>query len=84
MYDYTCDETKEVMPLSITLAHNLAKELTRLRKDKILNYLYPNGKIQVTIEYDKDKQSIVMSAHHNDKVELENLRKDIKNIWLIK
>lgn len=82
MYGYACNETKEFMPLSITLAHKLAKELTRLRKDKILNYLYPDGKTQVTIEYDKNKpvriEAVVISAHHNDKVELENLRKDIK------
>ena len=77
MFGYACDETPELMPLSISLAHRLAKQLTAVRKDGTLDYLRPDGKTQVTIEYENDVP-IVISTQHSDTVELETIRKDLK------
>ena len=82
MFGYACDETKELMPLSISLAHRLAKQLTKVRKDGTLTYLRPDGKTQVTVEYENDApkrvDTIVISTQHSDSVELETIRKDLK------
>ena len=82
MFVYACDETPELMPLSISLAHRLAKQLTAVRKDGTLDYLRPDGKTQVTIEYENDVpkrvDTIVISTQHSDTVELETIRKDLK------
>lgn len=82
MFGYACDETPELMPLSISLAHHLAKQLTAVRKDGTLDYLRPDGKTQVTIEYENDVpkrvDTIVISTQHSDTVELETIRKDLK------
>ena len=82
MFGYACDETPELMPLSIFLAHRLAKQLTAVRKDGTLDYLRPDGKTQVTIEYENDVpkrvDTIVISTQHSDTVELETIRKDLK------
>lgn len=82
MFGFACDETEELMPLPISLAHKLSKRLTDVRKQNIINYLRPDGKVQVTVEYEDDKpiriDTIVVSAQHNADVELEKLKKDIK------
>ena len=83
MYGYACDETEEYMPLSISLAHKLAARLTQVRKEGILPYLYPDGKTQVTIAYDRNDQvigikDIVVSAQHNARVPIEQVRADIR------
>ena len=81
MFGYACDETPELMPLPISLAHKLAKRLTKVRKDGTLDYLRADGKTQVTIEYDDDKpvcvETIVVSSQHSDDVPLEKIREDI-------
>ena len=82
MFGYACDETPELMPLPISLAHKLSKRLTDVRKEGILEYLRPDGKSQVTVEYENDVpkriETIVVSSQHSDKVDLEKIRKDIK------
>ncbi len=81
MFGYACDETEELMPMAITLAHKLTKKLTEVRKNGTLPYLRPDGKSQVTVEYENGKfvgvDTIVVSAQHSDTVETEQLRADI-------
>ncbi len=82
MFGYACDETPELMPLAISLAHKLAKQLTKVRKDGTLPYLRADGKTQVTIEYNEDStpvrvDTIVISSQHSADVELETIRRDI-------
>ena len=81
MFGYACNETAELMPLPISLAHKLALKLTQAREDGTLPYLYSDGKTQVTVEYDDGKPvkvtTVVVSSQHSADVELEQLRKDI-------
>lgn len=82
MFGYACDETEELMPLSISLSHKLAKQLTKVRKDGTLPYLRPDGKTQVTVEYDesgapKRVDTIVISSQHSADVSLDQIRRDI-------
>lgn len=82
MFGYACDETLELMPLPISLAHKMAKRLTEVRKNGTLPYLRPDGKTQVTIEYDENNrparvEAIVVSSQHAPEVSLEQIRTDI-------
>ena len=81
MFGYACDETPELMPLPISLAHKLAKRLTDVRKNGTLSYLRPDGKTQVTIEYDGNTpvrvDTVVVSTQHDADVELETIRADL-------
>ena len=81
MFGYACDETPELMPMPISLAHKLALKLTEVRENGTLDYLRPDGKTQVTIEYDGDKpvrvDAVVVSSQHSADVELEKIREDI-------
>ncbi len=82
IFGYACDETEELMPLSISLSHKLAKQLTNVRKDGTLPYLRPDGKTQVTVEYDesgapKRVDTIVISSQHSADVSLDQIRSDI-------
>ncbi len=81
MFGYACDETPELMPLPISLAHKLAKRLTDVRKDGTLSYLRPDGKTQVTVEYENDLpkriDTIVISTQHSADVELSTIREDM-------
>ena len=82
MFGFACDETENLMPLPIDLAHKLARRLTYVRKNNIINYLRPDGKVQVTVEYDGHTpiriDTIVVSTQHLADVDLETLKKDIK------
>ena len=82
MFGYATDETEEYMPIAITLAHKLTKRLSEVRKLKILDYLRPDGKSQVTVEYDgknvKRIDAVVVSTQHSESIDTETLREDIK------
>ena len=82
MFGYACDETPEYMPMPISLAHRLARRLTEVRKDGTLDYLRPDGKTQVTVEYENDRpkrvDTIVISTQHSDTVSLDTIREDLK------
>lgn len=81
MFGYACDETPELMPMPISLAHKLARRLAKVRKDEVLDYLRPDGKTQVTIEYIDDKpvrvDTVVVSAQHSPDVDHDTIEKDI-------
>ncbi len=82
MFGFACRETEEMMPLPIVLAHKLVRELAMARRDKALPYLRPDGKSQVTVEYDGHKprrvEAVVIAAQHNATVKMDDLRNDIK------
>jgi S-adenosylmethionine synthetase len=84
MFGYATDETKEMMPVPISLAHKLTRQLAQVRKKEILKYLRPDGKSQVTVEYDekgpKRIDTIVISAHHDHNAKMAQIRRDIKRV----
>lgn len=88
VFGYACNETKELIPLPLSLSHKLCKNLTKLRKDKVLDYLRPDGKSQVTVEYENGKpirvDAVVVSSQHDPNVTTEDLRKDIKEKLILK
>ena len=82
MFGYACDETPELMPMAISLAHKLARRLTAIRKEGLVDYLRPDGKTQVTVEYDEDRtpvrvDTVVISTQHAPDVSLEQIREDM-------
>ena len=81
MFGFATDETEDYMPMPIYLAHKLAKRLTEVRKKNIINYLRPDGKVQVTVEYEKDRprriDTIVVSTQHKDGISMDKLKEDI-------
>src|SRR4030081_3269518 len=81
MFGFACDETPELMPLPISLAHRLARRLAEVRRDHTLSYLRPDGKVQVTVAYGSEEKpsarTVVISAQHHDEVKIEELREDV-------
>ena len=88
MFGYACDETPELMPMPISLAHKMAMKLTEVRKEGILDYLRPDGKTQVTVEYENDVpvrvDTVVVSSQHSPEVDISKLREDIKREVILK
>ncbi|MDD5634497.1 MAG: methionine adenosyltransferase [Candidatus Omnitrophica bacterium] len=84
MFGYATNETKELMPMPITLAHALTRRLAKIRKDRLVNFLRPDGKSQVTIEYQDGKpkrvEAIVLSAHHDQKTKMSEIHKSMKEL----
>jgi len=84
MFGYACRETEELMPMPIMLAHKLVKRLNQVRREKVLKYLRPDGKSQITLEYEGDKpiraESVVIAAQHDQSVKMNDLREDIKRV----
>jgi S-adenosylmethionine synthetase len=82
MFGYACRETEELMPLPITLAHRLTRRLSQVRREEILDYLRPDGKSQVTVEYDGGRplrvEAVIVSAQHSSMVKIETVREDIR------
>lgn len=82
MFGYACDQTPEKMPLPIALAHRLTRQLSKVRRDGTLAYLRPDGKSQVTVEYDGDRpvriDAVVISSQHDDAIATDDLRRDIR------
>ncbi len=88
MFGFACDETESYMPMAIDLAHKMARRLTEVRKSGLLPYLRPDGKTQVTVEYNEDGtvkriDAVVVSSQHDEKVEMADLRADIEK-WVIR
>jgi S-adenosylmethionine synthetase len=81
MFGYACNETEELMPLPIMLAHKLTRRLSQVRREEILDYLRPDGKSQVTVEYDKGQpvrvEAVIVSAQHSNLVKTDTVREDI-------
>lgn len=86
VFGYACDETDSLMPMPIYLAHQLTQKLTQLRKDGILTYLRPDGKAQVSVEYDGDNvtriEAVVVSTQHDESITVEKLREDIRKMCI--
>ena len=84
MFGYACRQTKELMPLPIMLSHQLVRRLSQIRKDRIVDYLWPDGKSQVTVEYEgkipRRIETIIIGAHHNSSVKIGHLREEIKKL----
>lgn len=84
MFGFACDETPELMPMPIMMAHKLCRRLANVRKEGLVGYLRPDGKSQVTVEYEGGQplriDSVVVSAHHSGKVKIEDVRHDIKKL----
>lgn len=84
MFGYACDQTKELMPLPIWLAHKLVMRLSQARKDALIEYLRPDGKSQVTVEYEDNEpkriDAIIIGAHHRPDVKTEQIRQDVKKL----
>ena len=82
MFGYACSETEELMPLPIMLAHKLTRRLAQVRREEILDYLRPDGKSQVTVEYDGGRparvEAVIISAQHSSLVKIETIREDIQ------
>ena len=82
MFGFACDETTELMPLPIMMAHKLVRQLSEVRRDGKLNFLRPDGKSQVSVEYANGKpkriEAVVISTQHDDKIDIEELRKQVK------
>jgi len=88
MFGYACKETEELMPLAISLAHKMAQRLTAVRKQGLVDYLRPDGKTQVTVEYDENDRpvrvdTVVLSTQHGPEAELEQIRKDMIELVIV-
>lgn len=84
MFGYACDETSELMPLPITLAHKISRRLAKIRKEETVKYLRPDGKSQVTVEYEGARpvrvDAVVISAHHSSNIKMDDLTADMKEL----